>query len=307
MSFKIAVVGSGAIGTYYGARLALAGSDVRFLMRSDLAAARSNGIRLKLPDSELHLAHPQVYAASDEIGPCDLVIITLKTTANAELPRLVKPLIGAQTALLTLQNGLGSDEFLAQHFGAERVLGGLAFIACNRIAPAVVQCLQPGSVTLAEFGRPLSDRARHIAGLFEKAGVKCMPTDNLAEARWRKLFWNIPFNGLSIAAGGITTDRIVGDPALRAAARSLMEEVQGAAARLGHIIPNDFIDWQFKTTDPMGPYKPSSLIDFLEGRPVEVEAIWGEPLRRAQAAGAAVPQLALLYALLRSVTSLDPG
>lgn len=291
-------MGAGSIGCYYGARLALSGQDVHFLMRSDLATVRSQGLQVKIREEVLHLTRVKAYAASAEIGPCDLVVIALKTTASAELPALVAPLLGPDTALLTLQNGLGADEFLAQHFGAERVLGGLAFIASNRVAPGVIECYQPGSLMLGEFGRPAGERALGIAKMFQAAGIKCNTTDNLDEARWRKLVWNVPFNGLAIAAGGIATDKILADPALRTLARELMEEVVAAAAKLGHVIPAKFIDHQFKITDPMGPYKPSSLIDYLEGRPVEVESIWGEPVRRAQAAGISVPRMAMLYALL---------
>jgi 2-dehydropantoate 2-reductase len=125
--------------------------------------------------------------------------------------------------------------------------------------------------------------------------------DDLVETRWRKLVWNVPFNGLSIAAGGITTDRIVADAALMADVRALMGEVQQAAGALGFAIPGDFLQRQIDVTLPMGAYKPSSLIDFLEGRAVEVEAIWGEPLRQARAVGVPAPRLEALYETLRRV------
>jgi 2-dehydropantoate 2-reductase len=142
-----------------------------------------------------------------------------------------------------------------------------------------------------------------VAELFTRAGVRCQVNDRLAWLRWKKLVWNVPFNGLSIAAGGVTTDQILAEPALEAEVRALMQEIIGAAGRLGFDIPVSFIDQQIEHTRPMGPYKPSSLIDYLAGRAVEVESIWGEPLRRAQAAGAAVPKLALLYALLVRLTT----
>jgi len=120
--------------------------------------------------------------------------------------------------------------------------------------------------------------------------------EHLDEARWRKLVWNIPFNGLAIAAGGLTTDRICADPRLATRVRELMAEVQRAAAAFGHVIADEFLQRQFEVTPAMGAYQPSSLVDFRAGREVEVEAIWGEPLRRAQRAGVAMPALAALYA-----------
>lgn len=301
---KIAIVGSGAIGSYYGCRLANAGADVRFLLRSDLEAVRaSRRMRVQLPQSEIVVAAPQIYGTPEEIGPCDLVIIALKTTANGVFEKLIRPLLKEGTMLLTLQNGLGSDEQLAELFGAERVLGGLCFICVNRTAPGEILCIEPGAVAFGEFGRPISERLRAVVALFERAGVKCSASDNLAELRWKKLVWNVPFNGLAIAAGGITTDKILASPELEDQVRALMAEVIEAAAKFGYVIPHAFIEKQISSTRPMGPYRPSSLIDYLDGREVEVESIWGEPLRRAKKAGAAVPRLEMLYALLKRLTT----
>lgn len=308
MSFtkqKIAIVGPGAIGCYYGCRLAAAGENVDFLMRSDLEAVRKRGsLRVQLPKGqEIVVAAPQVHGTPQEIGPCDLVIIALKTTANGVFETLIRPLLKEGTAILTLQNGLGSDEQLASLFGAERVMGGLCFICVNRTAPGEICCIEPGAVAFAEFGRPIGERLRAVVAMFERAGVKCSLGDNLAELRWKKLVWNVPFNGLAITAGGITTDKILASPELENQVRSLMSEVIEAAAKFGYVIPVSFIEKQISSTRPMGPYRPSSLIDYLDGREVEVESIWGEPLRRAQSVGAAMPRLEMLYALLKKLTT----
>lgn len=300
MFARIAIVGSGAIGTYYGTRLALAGADVRFLLRGDYEPVHRRGsLRVTLRDGLHELKPAPVFRTTAAIGPVDLVVITLKTTANAALAELLPPLLGPDTAILTLQNGLGADEAIAAQFGAERVIGGLAFIAVTRSGPGEVTCHHPGSLTLAEFGRRPTERTRQLALQFEAAGVRNRVAANLLEARWRKLVWNIPFNGLAIARGGITTDKLCADPALAAEVHALMREVQHAAAAFGFAIPDEFLKLQFDVTPPMGAYPPSSLVDFLAGREVEVDAIWGEPLRRAQAAGVAVPRLAALHAELR--------
>ena len=299
----IAVFGAGAIGGYYGAMLARAGADVRFLLRRDLNHVRAHGLRVKQPpDGDFTLARPQVFGTAAAIGPVDLVIIGLKATANGCMPDLLPPLLRADTALLLLQNGLGGDAFLARHFGAQRVIGGLCFVCLNRTAPGEITCTHPGYLSLGEFAGPPTDRLRALAAQFARSGVTTEIAENVDEARWRKLVWNVPFNGLTIAAGGVTTDVIMDDPALRAEARALMEEVVAAAARLGYRIQPEFLEEQLARTAGMGAYRPSSLIDWQEGREVEVEAIWGEPLRRAQAAGAAVPRLAELYARLRAAT-----
>jgi len=303
---RIGIVGSGAIGIYYGARMALAGANVRFLMRGDLAAVRARGsIVVREGSGAAELRPVAAFGAPAEVGPVDLAIVALKSTSGGELRGLVEPLLGPATALLTLQNGLGVDEFLAGLFRAERVIGGLFFMAITRTGPGEVTCFHAGSVSLGEFGRPPAERTLAVAALMGAAGIKVKVVDDLLEARWSKLVWNIPFNGLTIAHG-VPTDRICSDPVLAEEARALMREVQRAAAAFGFTIADSFLKLQFDVTPPMGPYQPSSLVDYLAGREVEVEPIWGEPLRRARAAGVEMPRLASLYARLRAACSRPP-
>ena len=304
MFSSIAMVGAGATGGYYGARLALAGRDVRFLVRPNRCIAlRQSGLTLRERDGTRHLQPVAAFAAAEELGAVDLVFVTLKSTANDHLARLLSPLLHRTTAVVTLQNGIGNEEFIASLVGAERLLGGLCYIGVTRTGPAEITGYHtPGGITLGEFGRPAGERTQAIAALLGVAGMKLRVADNLAEARWQKLIWNIPFNGLAIARGGITTDRILGDPAIAAEVRPLMDEIAAAGRALGFDVPEELIRSQLAMTPPMGAYAPSSLVDHLAGREVEVEAIWGEPLRRARAAGLAMPRLAGLYAELRAVT-----
>ena len=298
---RIAVIGSGAAGSYYGGMLAQAGHEVHFLMRADLATVRSQGLTILTKGEKVHIPRVQAAATTEAIGPVDLVIIALKTTANAALEHLIPPLLGPDTALLTLQNGLGNEEFLAARWGAERVLGALCFVCINRTAPGVIHHIDHGSISIGEFHRPTSARVRAIAAAWQAQNVEANAVDNLAGERWRKLLWNIPFNGLSIIARA-NVAQVLADEGLRAVARSLMSEGLEAARRLGHEIPDAYADWQIERSDSMGPYRPSSMIDYEEGRPVEVEAIWGEPWRQGVAAGAAMPQTGLLY---RTIANLD--
>jgi 2-dehydropantoate 2-reductase len=296
---RIAIVGAGALGCYYGARLAKAGNEVHFLVRSGRAAIMARGIRVKTPAERFHLKKVPVHATAEDIGPCDLVIVSVKATANAALAKLLPSLLGPNTLVLTLQNGLGVEEPVAEVVGGARVLGAICFVGVTRTAPGVVQCAFPGLVMLGEFGRPAQARTREVAALFEAAGVKCEAQDNLEELRWKKLVWNVPFNGLAIAAGGVTTDVIMADEGLRTLARRLMEEILEAAAKFGHAIPRSFMDLQFDRTAKLGQYQPSSLIDFREGRAIELEEIWGEPVRRAKSVGVPVPRLEMLYWLIK--------
>jgi 2-dehydropantoate 2-reductase len=209
--------------------------------------------------------------------------------------------------LLTLQNGFGNEEFLAENFGAERVLGGLCFVCLIRTSPGVIELYDQGHVALGEYNRSPERRTHDIASEFKRCGVLCDVVENLALERWRKLVWNIPFNGLSIAAGGLDTAAILSDEHLRSECLALMDEVIMAANKCGFSLPAAAALEQVKRTELMGAYKPSTLIDFEAGRPLEIEAIWGEPLRRARGAGAATPRLEELYEKLKTIDSRRPG
>lgn len=300
-NFRIAVVGSGAIGSYYGAKLGYFGRDVHFLMRGDLREVRRFGIRIQSKGENIRLAKVNCYGTTDEIGPCDLVLIAVKTTSNQDLLELIPPLLQEKTMLLTLQNGLGNEEFLAEHFGAERVLGGLCFVCLNRISPGVIENYGHGRVVLAEYNRYPAARTHDISWEFKRAGVVCTVAENLAFARWRKLVWNIPFNGLAVTGGAIDTEAILANEKLRSETLALMDEVIAAANACGYELPTAVALDEIQRTEKLGAYKPSTLIDFQAGRPLEVEAIWGEPLRRAKEAGASVPRLEQLYAQLLEV------
>ena len=300
-NYRIAVVGAGAIGGYYGAKLAHQGRDVHFLMRGDLRERRRVGLRVQGKGEDFRVARLNCSNTTEEIGPCDLVLIAVKATSNADLLQLIPPLLHEKTILLTLQNGLGNEEFLAEHFGGSRVLGGLCFVCLNRVSPGVIEHYDHGRVVLGEFTGFPQPRTHDISWEFKRSGVVCSVAENLSRERWRKLVWNIPFNGLSITAGGVDTAVIMSDEQLRATALALMDETIAAANKCGYPLPTALALEQMKGTAAMGAYKPSTLIDFEAGRPLEIEAIWGEPLRRAQAAGGEMPQLAALYAQLKEI------
>lgn len=298
-----AVVGAGSIGLYYGGKLAADGHDVRFLLRSGYDEAAREGIRIFSPAGNLHLPDAKIFRSPGEIGPVDLVIVAVKATANPALEKLLPPLLHESTALLTLQNGLGGEEFLAERFGAERVMGGLCFVCLNRRTPASVDHIGHGTISIGEFGRAPLPRTHASVEALAATGIDARVVENLANERWRKLAWNIPFNGLAVAAGGKTTGEILADPALHAECRALMNEVIATANALGHPIEKSYADFHIERTYPMGAYKPSTLVDWLAGNELEIEPIWGEPLRAARRAGIPTPRLEKLYEKLKDASA----
>ena len=298
---KIAVVGAGAVGAYHGIRLAEAGHEVHFLLRGDYDVVRERGFELHDRGS-VRVVRVNAHRAPEEIGACDLVLIALKTTANAQFPKLLPPLVGAGTTLLTLQNGLGNVEALGALFGAENVVGGLCYVTINRTAPGVVANLGATRLWLGEGdGGAPRERTHALVKAFCDAGMPAEAKPSLEETLWKKLCWNIPFNGLAIAGGDIACDALLASPELVELSRRLLREVQAAARACGCGIPDSHLDKQFEVTARCGAYLPSSLLDFRAGREVEVESIWGEPLRRGTAAGVPMPHLETLYLLLKAL------
>jgi len=298
---KIAIVGSGAIGLYYGGHLANAGQNVHFLMRSGYEAAKTQGLRIRSSEAgEIHLPEIHVHNRAENIGPSDLIIIAIKATSNNDLPQILPPLLKEGTLLLTLQNGLGNEEFLADRWGAHRVLGGLCFVCLTREDPITVNHLGHGTLSIGEFGGGSAGAAEEIAAIFAKTGMESLAVPNLLCERWRKLVWNIPFNGLSVALGGLSVDRILDDAHHLSDVRALMSEVIAVAHAEGCEIGPGFAEANIDRTRSMGAYRPSTLVDWQAGLELEIEPIWGVPLRRAAAAGVPVPHLQNLYQKLRA-------
>jgi 2-dehydropantoate 2-reductase len=317
---KIGVVGCGALGSYYGAKLCRAGQDVHFLLCSDYDVVREQGVRIESPAGDF-TAYPHAATAPEQIGVCDLVLIGLKTTANSAFNHLLPPMVGDPTLVLTLQNGLGNEEALARVVSAEQILGGLCFVCLNRIRPGFICHTDHGHVVIGEFGRGPLLRTQAIAEMFQQAGIQCSISDNLGKAHWEKLVWNVPFNGLGVAAmagleamvTGVVpaqivrhkcfpTDELLADAHWAALVRGLMLEVIHAAGKLGYAIPETLADRMIERTRTMGTYRASTLIDFERGQPLELESLFVEPLCRAQQAGAETPLLKQLCAVL---TELD--
>lgn len=307
---KVAIAGCGAVGLYYGIKLALSGVETVFILRSGMEDARHNGLRIiQESGAELRLTDARFVSKPEEAGPADWVIIALKTTADEDLCRLVHPLLAPNTRLLTLQNGLNREEFLASEFPGHPVYGGLCFVCLNRIAPACVRHIGHGELALGAYVRslPPSERSSPCAALEElcdrwrSVGVAARLITNLREARWRKLVWNVPFNGLSVVYGGIGVDVILANPAHLARCRALMEEICRIASAEGIIIGPEFLEEQIAKTRSMGGYLPSSAVDFLAGRPIEFDAIWFQPLREAARAGLPTRHLDDLVLQLRTL------
>ncbi len=310
---RVAVVGAGAVGSYYGMRLAESGHDVRFLMRRDFEAVKSGGLHLSSPLGDLRLERPTVESTPEALashGEVDWVLVGLKATAIGDLPELVGPLVSSGTRVLAIMNGLTVDrEIAAQLPAGTSLFGGLGFIGVIRGEPGRVIHQEFGAVNIGHYGDD-PEELEHAVALFEGSVVEVRPEVCLLKARWEKLGWNVPFNGLCVVAGGVATDEVIHDPALHEAAHQIMREVVAvgnadlASAGETSRIDGDALCRQYLTqTAGMGPYRPSTVIDYVAGRPLEVDAIFRQPVERAGELGVPTPWMASLASLVGKLSA----
>jgi 2-dehydropantoate 2-reductase len=310
---RYAIIGTGAIGGYYGACLQRGGAEVHFLLRSDYAHVTEQGLTIESVQGDFALKKVYAHRSTETMPPVDVVVIALKTTQNYRLPELLNPILGPDTTILSLQNGFGLEDDWQAWVGSRPILGGLCFVCCNKVGPGTIRHLDYGHMLLGEY-RPdhqpvgVSSQLQAIARDFESGGVTANTTPDLRLARWRKLVWNIPFNGLSVVMNA-TTDAMMVDPNIRKLAEQLMAEVVTLARQdgerlspgRGRHLPTDLIPQMLAHTEQMTPYRTSMKIDFDEGRPLEVEAIFGNPLKAARQAGIEVSRIEMLYHQLKAI------
>ncbi|HEY9602839.1 MAG TPA: putative 2-dehydropantoate 2-reductase [Allocoleopsis sp.] len=298
-----AILGTGALGGYYGACLQRAGVEVHFLLHSDYDYVRDFGLAIESPDGDFTLPHVNAYNDAAKMPPCDVAIVALKTTQNHLLPEMLPTTIKEDGVVLVLQNGLGIEEDVAQIVGSKRVMGGLCFLCSNKVGPGHIHHLNYKQIVLGEYLPDyqlgdITERMRQIADDFERASIPMALAEDLLLARWKKLVWNIPYNGLSVVLNA-TTNELMADEYARSLVEQLMAEVAAGAASMGRIIPDLFIQQMLDHTEKMTPYRTSMKIDYDEGRPMEIETMFGNPMRAAKAVGVDLPLISMLYRQLK--------
>ena len=305
---RIGIIGSGAIGGFYGLMLARAGFEVHFLLRSDYSAIVEKGFFLRSQVyGNFHLENVNAYRKASDMPTCDWLLIGAKSTSNAELPPLITRVAAPDAKIIVLQNGLGVEDQLRTMLPASlHLIGGLCFVATSRTAPGVIEHLAHGDVNLGYHSGPAAtpDARQAIveAGikLFKTAEIKATPEPDLTLARWRKLVVNIPFNGLSVLLNA-GTHQMLRNPESRKLLVDLMREVVNAAAKCGYTLSVALPNEVFSRLEAMPDDLPSMYFDYVQRRPMELDAIYGAPLVAALKAGFTMPKVEVLYQVLRFI------
>jgi 2-dehydropantoate 2-reductase len=303
---RIGVIGTGAIGGFYGMMLVHAGFDVHFLLRSEYRTVAERGLLIRSRVfGDLRAEKVNAYRAVEDMPQCEWLLVGTKSTGNDSLAPMLARAAAPNGKILTLQNGLAIEERLRRLLpDSLHLLGGLCLVATYRVAPGLIDHLAYGDIHLGYHSGPATDAAeKHAiavacAEFFAKAGIKANVSDDLAGARWQKLLWNAPFNGMSVLLGKGTRE-LVENSDSRELIRSIIHEVFTAAALCGHPLPADSPEKIIAVTETMPDYFPSMYLDFEQRRPMELEAIYEAPLAAARRVGFEMRQVNALYQSLR--------
>ena len=296
---RIAVMGAGGIGGCYGGLLARAGFDVAVIARGNhFGAIKEKGLRLVQPEGNFTVA---VSATDDpsQVGPVDLVLFSVKAHQNPTAIPLIRPLIGDDTTVLTIQNGVESAAEIGQEYGAERVLPGSAYVLSNIVSPGVIKQLSPvARVAFGETNGDLSQRAVAVQKAFSKAGIKAELSDDISGVLWSKLLYNSPANGMASAARLSPRD-LIEYPEGSAMFESAIQEVASVATAYGvNLGPEDVRGaMDLIAARPIGA-RGSMQADLEAGRPLELEAIVGSVGRIGRRGNVPTPIFDMLYTLL---------
>lgn len=316
---KIAVIGAGAIGGYVGAKLALAGEDVTFIVRGEnLRAIRDHGMRLVLADGSEQIAH-RVRATDDygQAGPQDLVILATKAHQVADVVEKLPKLLGPDTAIVTMQNGIPFWYFhktggplegspvhsvdnggeLARRIPAERVIGCVVYPASELVAPGVVRHIEGDRFPLGELDGSTSERVQRISESFVRAGFKAPVLADIRAEIWLKLWGNLTFNPISGLTHATLVD-ICQFPLARGLAANMMREAQAVAHKLGieFRVP---LDKRIAGAEKVGRHKTSMLQDIEAGRAPEIDALVGSVAELARLTETPTPHIDTVYALVK--------
>ncbi len=299
---RVLCVGSGALGSYYSGILKRGGADVTLLCRSDYQAILKHGVKVKSCDGDFSYRPDRVVKSASEMGTApDYILVFLKVLPEIDVISMIKDAVGPDTVIVLVQNGIDIERPVQEAFPNNEVMGGLAFICCQRLTPGQIDHQDYGHLKIGTYPTGITENGRQLQTLFSVGGIECLLSDDLMAARWEKLVWNAPFNPLSAIVGGVDTKFMLSDEECYNLCRNIMNEVVLLSEKSGHPIAIDLVQKNLDYTESMVPYKTSMCLDYENKRHLEVDAILGNAVRIARKLSVPVPYLETTYALLRQV------
>lgn len=299
---SILVYGAGGVGAFFGALLARAGHDVRFVARgAQLEAMRSHGIRLRSRLlGDLEVPTPVVYASAAACGPADLVLLCVKTHQTAGVLDDLAAALAPGAVVVTMQNGVESDELVAARIGRERVLPAVVYVGATIEEPGVVRHAAPAKVSLGARDGFDAARVPAVRDLLATSGQPVQVSADIQHERWRKLMWNASFNSVS-AITMRTPGELLAMPATRRLVVDIMREVVAVAQAIGVGLADADVDEHVAWTERAPAMQTSTMVDRARGREMEADALVGVVVRKGEQMGVATPACRAMHALVLAV------
>ncbi|MBA1148326.1 2-dehydropantoate 2-reductase [Ectothiorhodospiraceae bacterium WFHF3C12] len=304
---SVLVLGAGAIGAFYGAILNRAGCEVSVVLRSEYEAVNENGFEISSELGDLSFRPAAVYRSAAECPtPPDYLVVGLKVVDGIDRVSAMRPAVGPDTTIVLIENGIDIEPEIAEAFPDNRLISALAYVAVSRVAPGRVVHKAYGQLVFGNFPRGVDGVTEAFGELLRSGGVKTKVTDTVVRERWRKCVWNGAFNPASVVAGGADTRTMLDVADGEAFMAALMNEIIAVAAADGHEFPAEMVQTSLEQTRKMPAYRNSMALDYLHGRPLELEAMLGNVIRLARRLNVDVPHLETVYTLARMLLAEKP-
>ncbi|HXV79014.1 MAG TPA: 2-dehydropantoate 2-reductase [Candidatus Binatia bacterium] len=296
---RIAVMGVGAVGGYFGARLSAASNEVAFIARGlHGAALRQEGLILESAQGNLNIRNALVAEDPAEVGVVDLVVFCVKSYDTESAAAKITPLMGDGTIILSLQNGVDNADKIVQRWGEEKTLAGVVYVGSQLLQPGMIRHSSGGKIIFGELGGQVHEPTRAIEQVLSSAKIPCEVSREIRAIQWRKLLWNAPFCAISCLTGA-TVKAIVESDSLTKLARDCMTEVQAAAKTQGIDLDSALFDETLHFSRSLGDFKPSMLQDLEAQKPLEYEAFNGIVVDILLKAGREAPTNQVFYGALK--------
>lgn len=296
---RIAVMGTGAVGGYFGAKLAVAGHEVSFIARSaHLQAMQRQGLSIHSFQGDFHVRDALFTDDPTEVGAADLILFCVKSYDTESAAKALAPMIGKETLILSLQNGIDNADKIARLWGESRTLAGVVYVGAQLSQPGTIEHSAGGRIVLGELDGQVHAATEAVERVLSSAQIPCETSTNIRQVQWRKLLWNAPFCAINCLTRTTVKDIIESD-SLTKLAVDCMAEVREAAKTQSVDLEPGLVDETLNFSKSLGDFKPSMLQDLEAGKPLEYEAFNGIVVNLLQQAGQIAPTNKVFYAVLK--------
>lgn len=298
---KISIIGAGAVGGFFGAKLALAGLDVSFLARGkNLEFLKKYGLKFET-EGKIYTIKDAIFTDNPkELGEPDYILFTVKSYDTKQTAEQIRSILGENTQVITPQNGINNDLILSEILGKEKVIPGMAKIGVSMPKPGWVKHMSLGILIIGEYDGLYTDRIKIFESIVKKAGIEFVASKNIQSDRWKKYIWNCTFN-IICAITGFSVDKILQDEYLQQLCIDTMREILQIAKKENiNLDEEEVMGSSLDLAKKLGHFKPSTLEDIEKGKPIELDAFTGTVISLAKKHNLPIPVNKVLYALLQA-------